>query len=82
MSKQMIIRIEPEMKDKVDRFARSEGKTTSEIVRELLAEYISSRDIGAYVDGLWERIGARLTERGAEVEHIPKIIREARQDKA
>jgi len=34
----MIVRIEPGLKDKVNRFARAEGKTTSDVVRELLEE--------------------------------------------
>jgi len=38
MSTQMIVRIEPGLKDKVNRFARAEGKTTSDVVRELLEE--------------------------------------------
>jgi predicted DNA-binding protein len=82
MSTQMIIRIEPELKDKVTRFARTEGKTTSEVVRELLEEYISSRDIAAYVDGLWERIGARLETQGITADRISETIQEVRRSKA
>lgn len=81
MSTQMIIRIEPELKDKVSRFARAEGKTTSDVVRELLEEYISSRDIAAYVDRLWERIGGRLSEQGVTAEQIPGAIQEVRRGK-
>ena len=82
MSTQMIIRIEPELKDKVTHFARTEGKTTSEVVRELLEEYISSRDIAAYVDGLWERIGARLETQGITADRISETIQEVRRSKA
>ncbi|MBU2228010.1 MAG: ribbon-helix-helix domain-containing protein [Proteobacteria bacterium] len=81
MSTQMIIRIEPELKDKVSRFARAEGKTTSDVVRELLEEYISSRDIAAYVDRLWERIGGRLSEQGVTAGQIPGAIQEIRRGK-
>jgi predicted DNA-binding protein len=82
MSTQMIIRMEPELKDKVTRVARTEGKTTSEVVRELLEEYISSRDIAAYVDGLWERIGAQLETQGITADRIPETIQEVRRSKA
>ena len=82
MSTQMIIRIEPELKDKVTRFARTEGKTTSEVVRELLEEYVSSRDIAAYVDGLWERIGAQLETQGITANRIPEAIQEVRRGKS
>ena len=81
MSTQMIIRIEPELKDKVSRFARAEGKTTSDVVRELLEEYISSRDIAAYVDNLWKRIEGRLSAQGVTVERIPGAIQEIRRGK-
>ena len=81
MSTQMIIRIEPELKDKVSRFARAEGKTTSDVVRELLVEYISSRDIAAYVDNLWERIERRLSAQGVTAERIPGAIHEIRRGK-
>ena len=82
MSTQMIIQTDPELKDKVAHFARTEGKTTSEVVRELLEEYISSRDIAAYVDGLWERIGARLETQGITADRISETIQEVRRNKA
>jgi predicted transcriptional regulator len=82
MSTQMIIRIDPVLKDKVSRFARAEGKTTSDVVRELLEEYISSRDIAAYVDGLWEKIGARLVSQGVTSDRISEAIGEVRRGKA
>ena len=81
MSTQMIISIEPELKDKVSRFARAEGKTTSDVVRELIEEYIASRDIAAYVNNLWERIGGRLSAQGVTAERIPGAIREIRRGK-
>jgi len=79
MSTQMIIRIDPVLKDKVSRFARAEGKTTSDVVRELLEEYISSRDIAAYVDGLWEKIGMRLVSQGVTADRISETIQEVRR---
>jgi len=81
MSTQMIIRIDPVLKDKVNRFARAEGKTTSDVVRELLEEYISSRDIAAYVDGLWEKIGTRLVSQGVTADRISEAIGEVRRGK-
>ena len=52
MSTHLIIRLEPQLKDQVARLARAEGKTTSEVVRELLEDYVATRDIAASVDGL------------------------------
>jgi len=82
MSTQLIIRIEPELKDKVARLARAEGRTTSEVVRELLEGYVASRDIAASIDGLWERIGGRLARQDVTSEGAAEAIREVRRGKA
>jgi len=58
MTTQMIVRIDPDLKAKVNNFAKVEGKSVSEVVRELLEEYVKTRDIDSYIDNLWERIGA------------------------
>jgi predicted DNA-binding protein len=81
MATQMIIRIEPELRDKVGSLARAEGKTTSQVVRNLLEEYVRSRDIGAYVDDLWDRIGRKLSSRGLGVKEVRKAVRAARAGK-
>jgi len=78
MSTQMIVRIDPALKDKVNNLAKSEGKSVSEVVRELLEEYVKNRDIGQYVDDLWGRIGSKLTAKGIGAEDIPDIIRKVR----
>ncbi len=78
MSTQMIVRIEPDLKNKVNRFAKAEGKTTSEVVRELLEDYVRSRDIGAYIDDLWDRIGKKLQSKRVGPDEIQRIIKELR----
>ncbi|MBT8372061.1 MAG: ribbon-helix-helix domain-containing protein [Deltaproteobacteria bacterium] len=40
MTTQMIVRINPELKNKVYKLAKSEGKNVSEVVRELLENYM------------------------------------------
>ena len=79
MSTQMIVRIEPDLKNKVNRFAKAEGKTTSEVVRELLEDYVRSRDIGAYIDDLWDRIGKKLKTKRVGPDEIQRIIKEVRE---
>ncbi len=81
MNSQMIVRISPELKDKVNTFARAEGKNVSEVVRELLEEYVRNRDIGTYIDELWGRIGANLASRGVKSKDIQRVIREVRAKK-
>ena len=78
MSTQMIVRIDPELKAKVNSFAKIEGKNVSEIVRELLEEYVKTRDIDSYIDNLWERIGGKLTSNGIGPKDVKRVIREVR----
>jgi predicted DNA-binding protein len=75
---QMMIRIDPELKAKVNTIAKSEGKSISEVVRELLEDYVRDRDIGVYIDDLWKRIGTRLSSRGLGPGDITRVIREVR----
>jgi predicted transcriptional regulator len=78
MSTQMIIRIDNEVKNRLNKLARIEGKTTSEMVRGLIEEYIKERDIGSYIDDLWDRTGRKLKSRGITPTAIEKAIRASR----
>ena len=78
MTTQMIVRVDPELKAKVNDLAKAEGKNTSAVVRELLEDYVRSRDIGSYVDDLWQRIGSKLTRRGVGPKAIERTIASAR----
>ncbi len=78
MTTQMIVRIDPKLKTKVNTLAKAEGKRVSEVVRELLEDYVRDRDIGAYVDDLWTRIGRKLTSRGLTSKDIPRILKQVR----
>jgi predicted transcriptional regulator len=77
MSDHMLIRIDADLKARLTRLARAEGKTTSRMVRELISDYVKERDIGAYVDSLWDRIGAKLKAGGAGRALRPADIRKA-----
>ena len=81
MSTQLIVRVDPDLKSEAARIARIEGKSLSDIVRRLLQEYVQDRDIAAYVDDLWGRIGAKISEAGYRPEDIPDIIRDVRAKK-
>lgn len=80
MSTQMLIRIDDEVKNRLNKLARLEGKTTSEMVRELIEERIKERDIGAYVDDLWNRIGKKLKSKGVTPTAIEKAIKASRKN--
>ena len=78
MATQMIIRVESSLKDKVSRLAKSEGKNLSELVRELLEKYTKERDIGAYIDNLWDNIGKDLAKNNISESDIENMIKKTR----
>ena len=79
MSSQMIIRIDPELKEKLYKLARAEGKPASRMVRELISDYVKDRDIGAYVDDLWDRIGGKLRSKNVTGPDIDKAVRASKK---
>ena len=81
MSTQMIVRINPDLKNKVNSLAKAEGKSVSEVVRELLEDYVKNRDIGLYIDDLWQRIGDKLISRKIGPKEIQRAIQEVRAKK-
>ena len=85
MGDQILIRIDPALKEQLVRVAKMEGKTSSEVVRSLIEEYLKQRDIGSYVDSLWERIGKDLKGRKLgekDVSAAIKAVRKARKTHA
>ena len=81
MTTQMIVRINPELKNQVNSLAKAEGKSVSVVVRELLEDYVKNRDIGLYIDDLWQRIGDKLTSRKIGSKEINRAIKEVRAKK-
>ena len=81
MNTQMIVRIDPQLKNKVNSLAKAEGKSISEVVRELLEDYVRNRDISLYIDDLWQRIGDKLVSRKVGPKEIQRAILEVRAKK-
>ncbi len=79
MTTQMIIRIDDKVKNRLTKLARIEGKTTSEMVRELIEGYIKERDIGTYIDDLWDRIGKKLKSKGVTPATINRAVKASRK---
>ena len=82
MGTQMIIRLEPDLKERMARLARAEGKSSSQVVRELIEGYVRERDIASYIDDLWDRTGKKLRARGVGPREIRRAIRESRTRKS
>lgn len=81
MTTQMIVRIDPALKDKVSIFAKAEGKNVSEIVREQLESYVKNRDIGSYIDDLWNRMGSKIKKKGFSSDDIDSVIQKVRAER-
>lgn len=81
MTTQMIVRIDSAVKERFSKLARVEGKTSSQMVRELIEDYIKERDIGTYVDDLWNRVGRKLKSKGIRQRDISRAIKEVRKSR-
>ncbi|MFH1845547.1 MAG: ribbon-helix-helix protein, CopG family [bacterium] len=78
MTSQLLIRLDPQLKAQMQKLARAEGKNASQVVRELVEEYVTERDMAGAIDRLWNRIGENLRSRGVESDDIARAITEVR----
>jgi len=78
MTTQMIVCLDSEIKTKLLKLARAEGKYTSQVVRELIENYIRDRDMDTYVGDLWNRVGKKLKDRGIGSDDIDRAIHDVR----
>jgi len=78
MTTQMIVRVEPDLKNRVAQLAKAEGKNLSELVRELLVNYTKERDMSAYIDDLWLRIGEGFAENDITRDDVEESIKAVR----
>jgi predicted DNA-binding protein len=74
MDMQMLVRIDGKTKEKLARLARKQGKSSSQMVREILGEYVNNRDIEGYIDDLWRRIGQKLRAKKARPADVAAAI--------
>jgi predicted DNA-binding protein len=81
MDAQMMIRLDPDLKDRMQRLARAEGKSASQVIRELIEDYTRERDMGGYVEDLWGRIGKGLKSQGVLPGDIAGAIQDVRAGK-
>lgn len=79
MEKQMVVRINEDIKKKFYKVVRMEGKTASEKIREMIEEYIRENDLSTVVDNLWERVSKKIASKGYDERDIDTAIEEARE---
>ena len=78
MPQQLNIRLDSGLKQTAGDLARREGKSLSGLIRELLDDYVRRRDLPAYVDGLWERMGERMRQAGFGSEDVDRTVAQVR----
>ncbi len=78
MATQMIIRVEPDLKNKASKLAKADGKNLSELVRELLINYTKERDMSSYIDNLWDRIGQTFSKNNTSETDIEDTVKQVR----
>ena len=81
MTDQMLVRLEDDAKKKLAYLARAEGKSSSQVVRELVREYIVQRDLAGCIDDLWARAGRKMAAAGNRPEDVHRAILAARKGK-
>ena len=81
MSSQMIVRLDEKTKSRVAKLAKAEGKSVSQVIRNLVDGYIRDRDVASYIDDLWKRTGAKMKAGGFGPKDVGRIVREVRRRK-
>ena len=81
MGDQILIRMDPALKEQLARIAKMEGRTSSEIIRALVEDYLRQRDVGAYVDALWEKFGKDFKARKLTARDITAAIKASRKSR-
>ncbi len=80
---QVLIKLPPNLKNKVKSIAQKEGKNFSLIVRELLENYVKEKDMESYIDELWLKIGKELDPlKKDKIDEIIHIVRKEKNNKS
>jgi predicted DNA-binding protein len=80
MDAQLIIRIDKQKKEQLERIARKRGRTVSDVLREFIDEYIQRHDMTGYLGKLMDEIGEGFKRDGLTVEDVERTIREVRTE--
>lgn len=81
MTSQILVRIDSELKEKIQRLSHFEKKSVNEKIRELVAEYVKEHDMEASMKALWDEAGRDLKKRGHKASDVRRMIKEARSAK-
>jgi len=77
------VRIEEDLKGRLQNLARQEGKSTSDVVRSLVERYVRDCNRDAALRALWNRMQQNAEETGTAPEDVEEAIRMVRlEDRA
>jgi len=77
----LLIRVDEEIKRKVQQLARAEQKSVTQKIREILYQYVEDHDIEKSLKSLWKEIGEEMKKAGYKPSDVDRIVREARSEK-
>lgn len=75
---QLTVRIDDELKDRLRHLARHEGKTTSDVVRDLVKRYVQDRDRSTFLQNLWRRMQENAEAADMSPDDIERAIARVR----
>lgn len=78
MTSSFIVRLDENTKDQFQKLSYAEGKNSSQVIRELIEDYIRTRDITSYIDDLWGRMAKKFKSRRISSATIHRTIRQVR----
>lgn len=78
METQLIVRIDKNTKQRFSRIVRTEGKTASTKVRELVNSYLEENDFSHLVGNLWDKAARKVKKKGYAPRDIEDAIRKVR----
>jgi hypothetical protein len=81
MVSQILIRVDKKLKENFQRLSRTEQKSVSGKVRELMEEYVKDHDMGASMRSLWDEIGQSMRKKGYKGSDVKRMIKEVRADR-
>jgi len=81
MATQILIRVDEDLKRKVQKLARAEQKSVTQKIREILYQYVEEHDIERSLKSLWKEIGEEIKKAGYKPSDVNRIIKEVRSGK-
>lgn len=77
----MIVRVDPDTKQKLGRLARAEGKSTSQLMRDAIDGYIRDHDPETAIEDLWARIARSIEAGGNGPDDVEQMVAEVRRSR-